>query len=219
MSVMLTCRDMKRSLPFYRDVLGFAVKECWPDEQEPMWANLMRHGQSIMLGQAVDAADPACHADDPQAAALHRALAEEFAENHPGAGVMVYLLEPDLDAYHAEVTGRGAEADTAPKDQFYGIRDFHLRDPDGYRLAFHHPITLTSCQSCGMPLADAVPGQMYCGYCTDEKGQLRPYEEILEGTITGFFMGMQKMTREQAEPAAKAHLASMPAWQIPTAKS
>ena len=72
---------------------------------------------------------------------------------------------------------------------------------------------MESCQSCGMPLSDAEPGQMYCQYCTDEQGQLRTYETVLEGTIQGYFMGMQKMSREEAELAAREHLAKMPAWQ------
>ena len=59
---------------------------------------------------------------------------------------------------------------------------------------------------------DAKPGAMYCDYCTDDGGQLRPFEDILEGTITGYFMGMQKMERGPAEAAAKEHLAKMPAW-------
>jgi hypothetical protein len=35
---------------------------------------------------------------------------------------------------------------------------------------------------------------------------------VLEGTITGYFMGMQKMERSEAEKAAREHLATMPAW-------
>ena len=69
------------------------------------------------------------------------------------------------------------------------------------------------CQSCGKPLANVEPGMMYCEYCTDEKGQLRPYEQVLEGTTTGYFMAMQKMPRKDAEKAAKTHLATMPAWK------
>jgi hypothetical protein len=43
---------------------------------------------------------------------------------------------------------------------------------------------------------------------------LRPYEAILEGTIQGYFMGMQRMERAEAEVAAKEHLAKMPAWSL-----
>ena len=52
-----------------------------------------------------------------------------------------------------------------------------------------------------------------CDYCTDDEGKLQPYEAILEGTISGYFMGMQNMKRAEAEVAAKEHLAKMPAWK------
>ena len=86
-------------------------------------------------------------------------------------------------------------------------------DPDGYRLLFYTPIQMSSCQSCGMPLKDAKPGSMYCQYCTDDKGNLKPYEKVFEGTTTGYFMAMQKLPRKDAEAAAKKHLATMPAWK------
>jgi hypothetical protein len=65
-----------------------------------------------------------------------------------------------------------------------------------------------------MPLKDAAPGVMYCGYCTDSSGKLKPYDQVLEGTTQGYFMAMQKMPRPQAEKAAKDHLAKMPAWRV-----
>ena len=55
---------------------------------------------------------------------------------------------------------------------------------------------------------------MYCQYCVDERGQLKPYSQVLEGTVAGYFMGMQKMERSAAERAAKEHLSKMPAWQM-----
>ena len=36
--VMLTCKDMAKSVAFYRDVLGFNVEAMWP-EKDPVWAN------------------------------------------------------------------------------------------------------------------------------------------------------------------------------------
>lgn len=64
-----------------------------------------------------------------------------------------------------------------------------------------------------MPLEDVAPGTMYCTYCTDERGQLKSYEQVLEGTTSGYFMALQKMPREQAAVAAKAHLSKYPAWK------
>ena len=56
MSVSLTCKDMEKSLAFYRDGLGFEIKESWPDQGTPMWCNLLLGGQSLMLGAAMDLA-------------------------------------------------------------------------------------------------------------------------------------------------------------------
>ena len=53
---------------------------------------------------------------------------------------------------------------------------------------------------------------MYCEYCTDDKGTLKPYEAVLEGTTVGYFMAMQKLKRPEAETAARSHLSKMPAW-------
>lgn len=213
MSVMLTCRDMAASAAFYRDTLGFEMKESWPDETAPMWANMVLHGQSVMIGAAMDPEKVGDYCKgDPQQEAYFRQSAIDFRDNRSGVGIQVYLMVPDVDAYHAELKDRGAAPRTEPISQFYGIRDFGIDDPDGYHLVFFTPIAMESCQSCGMPLAEAQPGQMYCRYCTDDKGVLRPYEQVFEGTVTGYFMGMQKMARTEAEKAAKEHLAKMPAW-------
>ncbi len=211
MSVLLTCKDIAKSLSYYRDTLGFTLKECWPSEEAPMWASLSIHGQTLMLGAPFDAEQ----CGDLPAAELefHSRSAEDFRANPGAGGAFFYFEVEDVDAYHAEVTGRGATAISPPKDQFYGIRDFATLDLDGYRLFFFKPIRMGTCQSCGMPLAGAEPGVIYCDYCTDDSGQLRPFEQVLEGTITGYFMGMQKMERGAAEVAAKAHLATMPAWK------
>ena len=208
MSIMLTAKDVLTSVAFYRDKLGFQLDECWPNEQEPMWASLSLNGQSIMVGCE---ATPESDCGGPEGAFYMENTAA--FQKAPGGGMMIYIQVEDVDAYHADVTARGAEPVAAPRDEFYGLRDFPMYDADGYRLYFFQPIKMQSCQSCGMPLTDAKPGEMYCGYCTTEDGKLKPYEEVLEGTIQGYFMGMQKMERGPAEAAAKEHLATMPAWK------
>lgn len=213
LSVILTCRDVAKSLAFYRDVLGFVVENQWPDQGPTMWANLMMGRQSVMLGAALppDVAASFCK-DDPAGAQRNRALAEDFQKHKNGVGVAIYVAVPDIDAFHAALVKKGQRGLPAPKTQFYGIRELPVRDPDGYEFLFYSQAVLASCGSCGMPLTDAKPGQMYCGYCTDEKGALRPYAQVLEGTTTGYFMAMQKLPRAEAERAARAHLAKMPAW-------
>jgi uncharacterized glyoxalase superfamily protein PhnB len=214
LAVMLTSKDLKRSLAFYRDVLGFRVESAWPSEAEPMWANVVMGRQSIMLGADMDpaAVDQAC-THDPAKAAVWKERHAELGRNRPGVGVLVYVAVDDVDAHHARVAAKVAKKPAKPESQFYGIRDYEVEDPDGYRLMVYAPIRMESCQSCGMPLKDAKPGEMYCAYCLDEHGKLRPYETVLEGTTSGYFMAMQKLPRDQAEKAAREHLASMPAWR------
>jgi len=213
MAFALTCKDMKASVSFYRDKLGFTMKESWPDAENPMWCNMVLDGQSVMLGAAMDPDQVGSMCGgDPVDTKIFTELARTFRQHKAGVGVSFYLGVEDVDAFDRAVRAKGLKPVREPKNQFYGIRDLLLDDPDGYRLVFYVPITMSSCQSCGMPLSDAKPGQMYCGYCTDEKGRLRPYEQVFEGTVSGYFMHMQKMARPEAEKAAKAHLAKMPAW-------
>lgn len=217
MSVIFTCRDLSKSLAFYRDELGFELEACWPDESKPMWANVTMGRQSVMLGQSMpaDAAGSFC-GGDAAAEKRFKEMASDLQKNKSGVGVGVYVEVKDVDAYHATLVKKGVAITTAPKTQFYGIRDITVLDPDGFTFMFYSPVKMASCQSCGMPMKDAKPGAMYCGYCTDAGGKLKSYETVLEGTTTGYFMGMQKMARLEAEKAAKAHLAKMPAWSART---
>lgn len=212
MSVMFTSKDMNKSVAFYRDTLGFTLAESWPSPEAPKWANLMLDGQSVMLGADMSPEDAAkmCGGDEG-AATYMKTLCEEFKSNKPGVGIVTYVTVKDVDAYHKTVTSRGLKA-PPPKTQFYGIRDFAIQDPDGYRLMFFTVVAMETCQSCGMPLSDAKPGQTYCGYCSDETGKLKPYEIVLEGTTRGYFMEHMKMPRPEAEKAAREHLKKMPAW-------
>jgi uncharacterized glyoxalase superfamily protein PhnB len=213
--VMLTVKDMKKSVPFYRDQLGFEIAEAWPDRDNPMWANLTLAGQSIMLGAAMSSEDMGdCGGGDAgaQKKALYEKAMKDFRSNKPGVGVIVYVTAENVDEYHKRVRSKGVKPITEPTTEFYGIRDFLVEDPDGYQLMFFQAVAMTTCQSCGMPLKDAKAGQMYCGYCTDASGTLKPYEAVYEGTVSGYFMGMQKMQRPAAEKAAREHLSKMPAW-------
>ncbi|MGB0953972.1 MAG: VOC family protein [Planctomycetota bacterium] len=211
-TTILAVKDMKASMAFYRDICGYEVKECWPGEEDPMWANMVMERQSLMIGISMDPEKVDAMTEDDKERAWHREASAEFRAHPAGVGAMFYIQVEDVDAHHAAVIERGGKPSTDPKSQFYGLRAFGIQDPTGYRLLFYSPITMENCQSCGMPLADAQPGDMYCDYCTDDNGKLRSYEEVLEGTIQGYFMHMQKMERAEAEVAAKEMLAKMPAW-------
>jgi len=210
MSVHLYTTDVLDSIRWYRDVLGFELGGTWPSPEAPQWASLHLAGQTIMLGQAADCPG------GPEMQFYNDSIAD--FRKVAGGGVVVYLRVDDVDAVHAHAKANGGQPACDPKNEFYGLRNFMIADPQGYRLAVYSPLVLQQCQSCAMPLTEPKEGEMYCDHCTDESGRLRPFEDVLEGTIRGFFMGMQKMERAAAEVAARAHLEAQPAWAYGKAK-
>src|SRR5881628_1685385 len=122
-SIGFTATDIKKSIAFYRDQLGFTLKECWPDEKNPLHASLLLDRQSVMFGQAMSPSDSEkfC-AGEPTAAKFWGTQATTFQKNAHGAGVNVYLTVPDIDAYSAGIQKKGVELALAPKTQFYGLR-------------------------------------------------------------------------------------------------
>lgn len=210
-TVQLTSADVSASIAFYRDICGFTLAEQWPDKN-PMWARMDLDGQSIMVGVSGKPEQIAemCK-DDPQEAAWHTGAYEDMRASKAGAGVFLYFAVEDADQFFELVQQRGGKPATKPKTQFYGLRDFGLRDPDGYRLVFYNNVIMESCQSCSMPLPDAKEGDMYCEHCKDENGQLKPFEDIVAGAAA-YMAQSQGMDLEEATAAAREHLKKMPAW-------
>ncbi len=56
------------------------------------------------------------------------------------AGCNLYFVVDDADALFEIQRANGAEISAAPVDQPYGLRDYFVRDLNGYRLAFGHYI-------------------------------------------------------------------------------
>ena len=136
-------RDMDVALPFYTDVLGFELQQHWPATGDWRFACCAIEGQAVMFGSGDLVAERG-----PEAAM--RELASEpppFAA--AGRGVTVYVQVRDVDAHHAAVVDAGARVLHAPSTEFYGVRVFHVKDPNGYTLAFYSPSRREACESCG----------------------------------------------------------------------
>jgi uncharacterized glyoxalase superfamily protein PhnB len=54
----------------------------------------------------------------------------------PAGGGTVYLFSDEIDGYFGNIRARGATPVGEPRDQFYGMRDFVILDPDGNQLTF-----------------------------------------------------------------------------------
>ncbi len=117
--------DPDAALAFYRDTLGFEVRND-VGYGGMRWITVGPVGQpgtSIVLEPP--AADPGITADE------RRVIAELMAKGTFGR---LTLATPDLDGLFATLEASGAEIVQEPTDQPYGVRDCAVRDPSGNLL-------------------------------------------------------------------------------------
>jgi lactoylglutathione lyase len=115
----LLVQNIDRSASFYRDVLGFAVKESVPEAAPFVFLWMERDGVSVFLN------DPKAVEHDLPGAASRPA----------GGTATMYFIVTGVDALHAQVAAH-AQVVMPLKTQFYGMREFSVDDPDGHLLTF-----------------------------------------------------------------------------------
>lgn len=78
--------------------------------------------------------------EPPTIAGVNLGKVQMFLELGPPSpqGCSVYFLVGDADELHAFHAAQGVEILEPPGDREYGIRDYAVRDPWGYRLSFGH---------------------------------------------------------------------------------
>lgn len=136
-SVQLTVASVARSLKFYRERLGFRVAEAWPSARKPVWASLVLGDQAITVGQLPSLEDARRLGMGRDEIELLKRDVRDFARGGHGVGVQVHLQVPDVDAYHRKVRRKRLQPLTGLRTQIYGLREFQVEDPDGYRLVFY----------------------------------------------------------------------------------
>ena len=117
--------DPDASLAFYRDTLGFEVRND-VGYNGMRWITVGPAGQpgtSIVLHPP--AATPGITDEE------RRTIVEMMAK---GTYATIVLATADLDATFARLQARGAEVMQEPIDQPYGLRDCAFRDPAGNHL-------------------------------------------------------------------------------------
>ncbi len=117
--------DPDASLAFYRDALGFEVRND-VGHGRMRWITVGPPAQpatSVVLHPP--AADPGITEDE------RRTITQMMAK---GTYAIMVLATPDLDATFEQLAARGAEVVQEPTEQPYGIRDCSFRDPAGTLL-------------------------------------------------------------------------------------
>lgn len=109
----LQVADMRRSLEFYLEVLQFTQTGYYPIESEPLRTEVRRDDVAIIL----------------YTEAIH---GRDLSPTFTGA---LYIFPKDIDPLADELRGRVAFA-WGPQETEFGIREFAIRDPDGYTIVF-----------------------------------------------------------------------------------
>ncbi|WP_088319069.1 VOC family protein [Kineosporia sp. R_H_3] len=122
-SSFLPHTDPEASLAFYRDTLGFEVRQD-VGYAGMRWITVGPAGQpgtpSVVLFPP--GADPGVTDDE------RRTITEMMAK---GTYASILLSTPDLDATFEKLQAGDVEIVQEPTDQPYGVRDCALRDPAG----------------------------------------------------------------------------------------
>jgi catechol 2,3-dioxygenase-like lactoylglutathione lyase family enzyme len=115
---MLSVTDLRRTIDFYCNELGFRCAGTFGDP-DPVWCHLERDAVDLMFNQppAAEMADLPRRAKDFQ---------------------VYYFYPDDVAALHAAWKGKGLPV-TDLRVTDYGMKEFELRDPDGYWLWFGQP--------------------------------------------------------------------------------
>ncbi|HEX4808019.1 MAG TPA: VOC family protein [Bryobacteraceae bacterium] len=108
--------DMKKSLRYYIDGLGFEMKNQWVVDGKIRWCWLARGGAALMLQEFAKARAP---------------------QGKLGEGVSLNFQCEDALALYDEFQSRSLEASEPQVGN--GLWDFLVKDPDEYRLHFASP--------------------------------------------------------------------------------
>lgn len=106
---VLAVPSLSRSGEFYRDVLGFEVREMGAKG----WRLFVKDSCRIMAGECPDAIPPSELGD------------------HSYFG---YLVVEGVDDYYGRAVAKSAEIVKPLRDEPWGMREFGLRTTDGHRL-------------------------------------------------------------------------------------
>lgn len=122
LAVELFVPDVAEAARYYADTLGFTILRTDPPD-EPIFA-IAHLGEAVVMFMS-----------DRFYAGARSDL------DYRGAGVDIRLMVPDVDSVYERIRAAGLEMLHPIGDRDYGLRDFIMRDPFGFRLRFASALT------------------------------------------------------------------------------
>lgn len=121
-------KNVPRSAQWYRSMLGLKVGMAMPENKRPTFVRLIApSGMALMIS---DGSDPMSNKKAPKATT--DAIAARKAQR---VVTFYYRVDKDIDSLFRSVRRKGAKVVSQPQDMPYGMREFAVRDPDGYEVA------------------------------------------------------------------------------------
>jgi|GEM_PF-699527 catechol 2,3-dioxygenase-like lactoylglutathione lyase family enzyme len=120
-TILLNVEDVSRSMAFYRDRLGFNVLHEWKHGNRVTGASFELFGVRLMVNEPGN-------------------VDSTKRRNRPAyEDAVLYFTVENVDLLHGQLDNSdGIIGEIWNHD--YGMRDFYVRDPDGYELGFGTPI-------------------------------------------------------------------------------
>ncbi len=123
---LLTVYNVRQSIQFYRDMLGFEVEGTIETKGPLGFAALRRDDIRLMLNSALEPGE------------------EDSKEDRPRSkDVTFYFWSSEVATLRERFIQEGLDVGDL-HETYYGMRQFALRDPDGYKLVLQEPTQGTS---------------------------------------------------------------------------
>jgi uncharacterized glyoxalase superfamily protein PhnB len=135
----LPVANLSRSVAFYRDVLGFEIREVLSEDKNED-KNEEKTSVEAVMGPARIRFGKEGYAPT------------DWTTPKPPGSAILFVQSDDVEALHAALRARGAKPSTIERVNWIKMRMFQVRDPDGHVLWFG--------QSYNQPVPPAPPPMM-----------------------------------------------------------
>lgn len=122
--------NIRETVQFYKDILGFTLVMAVPESQDGIHQQLSASEEYVYALVSKDNVELMFQRTDSFRKDV--TLADHTL---PGASVSFYMEVEGMAAFYEKLQGKQV-AFTAIKTAWYGMREFYLRDNNGYVLGF-----------------------------------------------------------------------------------
>ncbi len=120
-------KNVTRSADWYKRMFGLRVGMAMPDNKKPAFIRLVNpNGAAFMISDG---------SDTTTGRKASKAIVDAVAARKAQRVVSFYYrVDKDIDALFRSVKRKGAKVVSPIQDMPYGMREFTIRDPDGYEV-------------------------------------------------------------------------------------